>query len=81
MCKNKNKKYYIMNYKINSTQNKINNSVYKFFPKTKDELKKIINNQIKKFGDGVDLNNIDVSQITNLTLLFVNSSFNGDISK
>jgi len=65
-------------------QNKINVTnkiIYKFFPKNKNELKKIIKNQIKKYGDTVDLNNIDTSQISNMSYLFKNSKFNGNISK
>ena len=53
---------------------------YKYFPQTKEELKEIIENRIKDEGNRVDLNDIDVSNITDMSRLFQNSSFNGDIS-
>ena len=51
------------NDKINST----NKNKYKFFPKNKKELQKIINSQINKYGNSVDLNNIDTSKITDMS--------------
>ena len=63
---------------INNAQNK---TIYKFFPKNKNELQEIIKLQIKQFGDKVDLNNIDVSNITDMSKLFYISFFNGNISK
>ena len=53
---------------------------YKYFPQTKDELKEIIKQRIKDEGNEVDLNDIDVSNITDMSSLFRNISFNGDIS-
>ena len=50
-------------------------------PKTKDELKYIIEDTIKKQGFNCDLNFIDTSAITDMTELFHRSYFNGDISK
>ena len=38
-----------------------NNNNYKYFPKTKKELKDIIFKRIKAEGNEVDLNDIDVS--------------------
>ena len=58
---------------------KINNK-YNYFPKTKDELKRIINERIKEEGNEVDLNDIDVSQIKDMSYLFDETDFNGDIS-
>ena len=52
----------------------------KYFPKTREELKEIIKQRIKVEGNEVNLNNIDVSQITNMSYLFENLDFNGDIS-
>ena len=56
-------------------------SAYSCQPKTKKELEKIIEERISKEGPNCDLNDIDVSQITNMSDLFYNSEFNGDISK
>jgi len=68
--------------KIPKTKIKINEkNIYKFFPKDKNELKKIIEQQIKKYGNNVNLNNIDVSNITDMYMLFYSSEFNGNISK
>ena len=50
-------------------------------PKTKDELKKIIEETIKEQGNNCDLNFIDTSEITDMSYLFCVSKFNGDISK
>ena len=60
-------------------KNKSNN--YKYFPETKEELEDIIKQRIKEEGNEVDLNDIDVSNITDMTGLFKESDFNGDISK
>ena len=54
---------------------------YKYFPKTKKELKDIILKRIEAEGNEVDLNDIDVSKITDMTSLFEETDFNGDISK
>ena len=52
----------------------------KYFPKTKDELLEIIEQRIDDEGDEVDLNDIDVSEITDMFGLFEGTNFNGDIS-
>ena len=54
---------------------------YKYRPKTKDELKEIIEKEIEIQGNNADLNMIDTSLITDMSELFVYSDFNGDISK
>src|SRR5574344_311720 len=56
-------------------------NVYKYHPKTKDELKQIIEERIKNEGHECDLNDIDVSNITDMYCMFYKSEFNGDISK
>ena len=53
---------------------------YKYFPKTREELKTIIEKRIKDEGNEVDLNDIDVSKITDMSTLFRYTNFNGDIS-
>ena len=54
---------------------------YNYHPKTRDELKKLVNKLIKERGNDADLNDIDTSEITDISALFYNSEFNGDISE
>ena len=54
---------------------------YNYFPKTKKELQDIILKRIKDEGNEVDLNDIDVSEITDMSNLFDRTLFNGDISR
>ena len=70
--------YYIQE-KLIIKKNKYAN--YKYFPETKKELKLIIENRIKEEGNEVNLNNIDVSKITDMSNLFEYSDFNANISK
>ena len=58
----------------------IKKKTYNYFPETKEELKEIINNRIEKEGNEVDLNNIDVSIITDMSNLFEGTNFNDFIS-
>ena len=60
--------------------NKDTNS-YNYHPKTRDELKELVDKLIKERGDDADLNDIDTSEITNMDSMFDGSNFNGDISK
>ena len=55
-------------------------STYSCKPTAIHELKAIINDRISKEGPNCDLNDIDVSQITDMSWLFYESDFNGDIS-
>ena len=73
-------KSYIQEKLIIKKSNKQSNN-YKYFPKTKKELKDIILQRIKAEGNEVDLNDIDVSEITDMSELFRETNFNGDISK
>src|SRR5574343_1062454 len=54
---------------------------YNYHPKDKDELKQIIEERIEYEGSECDLNDIDVSNITDMSNMFYKSKFNGDISK
>ena len=56
-------------------------SAYSCQPKTKDELKNIIKDRISKYGPNCDLNDIDVSLITDMNSLFYDSDFTGNISE
>ena len=47
----------------------------------KEELKALINQRIEEQGPNCDLNDIDVSGITDMSFLFCKSNFNGDISQ
>ena len=53
---------------------------YKYFPQTKEKLQDIIKYRIEVEGNEVNLNDIDVSQITDMSELFLWSDFNGNIS-
>ena len=61
--------------------NKNSKIVYNYHPKTKDELRKIIKQKIESEGNECNLNDIDTSNITDMSNLFAYSEFNGDISK
>ena len=50
-------------------------------PKSNDELKAIINARIAEEGPDCNLNDIDTSLIEDMSYLFDQSKFNGDISK
>ena len=73
-------KSYIQEKLIIKKSNKQSNNNYKYFPKTKEELKDIIKKRIKQEGNEVDLNDIDVSEITDMSELFRETNFKGDIS-
>ena len=61
--------------------NKNSKIVYNYHPKTRDELEDIIKQKIESEGNECDLNDIDTSNITDMSHLFEYSDFNGDISK
>ena len=53
---------------------------YNYQPKTKNELKQLVDKLIKERGNDADLNDIDTSEITDMSSMFEDSKFNGDIS-
>ena len=61
-----------------SSKSKVN--TYNYHPKDKNELKKLIEKLIKERGNEANLNDIDTSQITDMSYVFMNSTFDGDIS-
>ena len=61
--------------------NKNSKILYNYYPKTKDELKDIINQKIESEGNECNLNDIDTSNIIDMSYLFEYSDFNGDISR
>jgi surface protein len=60
----------LMNKKGKSTKIVVNN----------DNIREVVKSEIKLFGNQANLNHIDVSNVTNMSRLFRNSYFNGDIS-
>ena len=50
-------------------------------PKSRTELKELVKKLIGERGNEADLNDIDTSLITDMSSLFYDSPFNGDISK
>ena len=86
----KNKIKYNIKYNMKSINNYIAEklvinrnikSPYMYFPETKEELKNIIKQRIEEEGNNCNLNDIDVSEITDMWQLFYNSNFNGNISE
>ena len=57
------------------------NHHYNYHPKTRDELLELVNKLINERGNDADLNDIDTSEITDMSYMFTYSKFNGDISK
>ena len=67
--------------KLIINKNSKQKQVYNYHPKTIDELKELVNKLIKERGNDANLNDIDTSEITDMSVLFQKSEFNGDISK
>ena len=54
---------------------------YSVVAKDRDDLKRIIAERTKKYGPNCDLNDIDVSKVTDMSGVFYDSPFTGDISQ
>ena len=54
---------------------------HKYFPETKRELQELLKQLIEERGLEGDFNDIDTSNITDMSDLFFESKFNGDISQ
>ena len=54
---------------------------YKYFPQTLEELQDIIDKRLEQEGNEANLNDIDVSKITDMSYLFAGLDFNGDVSR
>ena len=55
--------------------------IHTYFPKSNKELKDIVDLLIETRGNNCDLNDIDVSSVTDMTGVFFESEFNGNINK
>ena len=55
--------------------------IFMMQPTTRDELRNLIDEYIAKEGTDCDLNHIDISLVTDMSELFSESYFNGDISQ
>lgn len=61
----------------------INNSKrrsFKYFPKDKEELEILITKRIQEEGNDVDLNDIDISKVSDMSFMFMGQDFKGDVS-
>ena len=59
----------------------IKSNIYNYHPKTNGELQELVYKLIKERGNDANLNDIDTSEITDMSYLFYESKFNGDISQ
>ena len=50
-------------------------------PDNREELEDLISQRIEEYGPKCDLNDIDVSRVTDMSFLFCDMTFDGDISK
>ena len=60
---------------------KVSKKQYNYCPQTREELGDLLDQLLEERGLEADLNDIDVSNITDMSGLFSFTEFNGDISK
>ena len=70
-----------MNEALKIGKNLTKFSAYSCKPTNKEELKDIIKSRMDKDGPECDLNDIDTSLIDDMSYIFYDSKFNGNISK
>ena len=59
---------------------KVSKKQYNYCPQTKEELADLLDQLLEERGWEADLNDIDTSNITDMSVLFSFNGFNGDIS-
>ena len=69
-----------INEKLKITKNILKQNQYNYYPKTKDELKELVSKLIEERGNEADLNDINTSEITDMSEVFKCTNFNGYIS-
>jgi len=70
-----------INEKLKITKNISKQNKYNYHPKTRDELEKLVFHLIDERGEHGDLNDIDTSEIRDMSEIFMHTNFNGDISE
>ena len=73
-------KYIVERLHINKDTGNHRNHHYNYHPKTRIELKELVDQLIKERGNEANLNDIDTSEIKDMSYMFKSSEFNGDIS-
>jgi surface protein len=70
-----------INEKLVLTSNtKVKKHQFNYHPKTNEELRTLVNELIEERGNEADLNDIDTSKIDDMSHVFENKKFDGDIS-
>lgn len=72
---------YIEEKLVLNSNTKIRKQEYNYHPKSREELKELIEQLLEERGNNADLNDIDTSAVTSMSGLFHLSKFNGDISR
>ena len=66
----------IQEYLLSKKHNKLENTIHA----TDGTIKQIVKDEIKRLGNDADLNHIDTSKVTDMSYLFDNIGFFGDVS-